>query len=172
MPAVFTLLRKSIKWQRGLRSESPRFEPTRRFLPGWKLRRSKRRFTVKDAVRGCGRIARRQQCALWFARVCLAPHWSILTTSTSPCSSCKRARRQGVAPPPSWTIHNARSEPPEAGIVARQWLHGLMIFAVITRISFVPFTLRYSGVKIRLYINMLIIIYHFLLDRIKKKLVA
>lgn len=33
---------------------------------------------------GCGRTVQRQQWALWFARVCLAPHWSILTTTTSP----------------------------------------------------------------------------------------
>lgn len=70
----------------------PNLGSIRGFLPG-RVPQELRRV-VEDAARGCGRTARRQQWALWFARVCLAPHWSILTTSMDPFPRQKRARRQ------------------------------------------------------------------------------
>lgn len=51
---------------------------------------------VEEATtRGCGRTVQRQQWALWFARVCLAPYWSILTTSTDPSLKRKRTPPAG-----------------------------------------------------------------------------
>jgi len=75
-----------------LRSARPNLGSIRGFLPGRVPQELQ--WVVEDAARGCGRTARRQQWALWFARVCLAPHWSILTTSMDPFPRRKRARRQ------------------------------------------------------------------------------